>query len=225
MTAGGVIRGWMLAAGLLGACPAVHAQTTVSAAVESDYRFRGVSLSDGTPDIWLNLDYDHRSGAYAGVSVIGTGGGYAGQAHVAAIVYAGFASRPVGGMSWDGGIVHTHDDDYDYDEVYGGVNAGAASLRLSYSPHYYGRRAQTLYTDLRVSRPLSANWRVFAHAGALTPLSGYVRRPRYDVQAGAAVTTGRCEFQLSLSRTARFWGYGGRDYGGQAAVLTVSYVF
>ena len=67
MTAGGVIRG-VLVAGLLGICPAVHAQTTVSAAIESDYRFRGISLSDGKPDVRFNIGYDHKSGAYAGLS-------------------------------------------------------------------------------------------------------------------------------------------------------------
>lgn len=47
------------------------AEFSASATVESEYRFRGVALTDDKPDARIELSYDHPSGAYAGFSLIG----------------------------------------------------------------------------------------------------------------------------------------------------------
>lgn len=223
-----VVRVGILAVcGLLGMAASACAQITVSAAAESDYRFRGISRSYGRPDLRLNINFDHESGAYAGLSVIGYDAMYIGrQADV--MSYAGFATRPKNGMSWDVGWAHTHTrayGAYDYDEVYGGVSLGGGRLRVSYSPDYYGRDIRTLYTDLSLAHRLTPHWRVFGHAGALTPVSGYVRRPRYDLRGGAAVTFGRCDLLLALSQTANIRGYRGHNIGGRALIVSASYAF
>src|ERR1700744_2254020 len=50
---------------------AAHAQLVAAATLETQYRLRGVALSNGQPDLRLALSYDHSSGAYGGVSAIG----------------------------------------------------------------------------------------------------------------------------------------------------------
>jgi len=51
---------------LLAFSGASNAQFGASLGVESDARFRGISLSGGRPDLRLSLSYDHASGVYAG---------------------------------------------------------------------------------------------------------------------------------------------------------------
>ena len=47
----------------------VLAQLGASVALDSDYRFRGVSLSGSHPSESLALDYDSADGTYAGASL------------------------------------------------------------------------------------------------------------------------------------------------------------
>ncbi len=206
-----------------------RAQLAFSAAVDSDYRFRGLTLSGGQPDLRLSLAYDHASGAYAGLSVIGSRK-YERSAGLAAdIEYAGFVSQRHGGMAWEAGLTHTHIRErvvYDYNEVYGGLLSEHFSARLSWSPRYYGRRMQTLYTDLNAGQHLSSHWRVFGHAGALTPLTGPQRKGRYDVRIGVAASLHNYELQLAWSKSNPLITYPQRTLDhGQAVVLTAACYF
>src|SRR5882757_2484062 len=80
------------------------AQVSVTAVVESDYRFRGVSLTDGKPDFKLAIAYDHASGAYAGASVvIGKNDGDSRVEALGYVGYLGFAKRTGAGLTWDVG--------------------------------------------------------------------------------------------------------------------------
>ena len=181
-----------------------RAQLAASAAVDSDYRFRGLTLSQGQPDLRLNLSFDHKSGAYGGISLI-TSQGYDGdRAMTGDIEYAGVVSARRHGLAWEAGVTHSHIQGrgvYDYSEVYGGMLGEHFSARLSWSPSYYGRNRQTLYADFSTSARLSSHWRVFGHAGALTPLSGPTRRERYDVRGGVAADIGRYEVQVAWTKT------------------------
>ncbi len=203
-------------------------QLSVSAALDSDDRFRGVSLSHGRPDARLEVDYDHDSGLYGGVSLAAASGrGQSGPlTHYTA--YAGYVTRPLPGLSWDGGISHTHIDDrerYDYDELYAGLIAGGVSARLSYSPRYYGRDVQTLYADLSGGRQVSPHVRLFAHAGWLRRLSGsWGLRPRYDLGAGAAMTIRACELRLTVTHAPPLYAWG-HDDGGTALVFSAVRAF
>src|ERR1700683_5298977 len=47
------------------------AQLVGTAVVESQYRSRGVALTDGKPDLRLGVSYDHPRGVYVGASLIG----------------------------------------------------------------------------------------------------------------------------------------------------------
>lgn len=206
-----------------------RAQVTVSAAVDSDYRFRGLTLSGGQPDLRLNLSYDHKSGVYAGLSVVGARK-YDGTAGlVSDIEYVGFVSPRLRGMAWEAGLTHTHIREhvvYDYSEVYGGVLSDHFSARLSWSPRYYGRRMSTVYADLNAGQRLSTHWRVFGHAGALTPLTGLQRKGRYDVRAGVAASLRNYELQLAWTKSNPVVVYPGRTvYSGEAVVVTATCYF
>ncbi len=226
--------GYRPAAGLLAilmaavAAPAL-AQLSSSLSVDSDYIYRGLSLSRDRPVVRLDLSYDHSSGAYGGVSLIGMRDTPAGDIGLSYIGYAGYVWQPLQGPSWEAGISDTHirnGAEYDNTEVYGGLITRAFTARVYYAPHYYGSRLRTLYSELGTSRRLTPNWRTFVHAGMLTPLDGVNRRERYDVRAGLAVTVSHYEIEAAWSKAFPVPGYISRRSGsGDALVLSASSFF
>lgn len=194
----------LLPAFLVATAAPVHAQVAFSAGAESDYRFRGLSLSHGRPDVRLSVSYDHKSGAYAGLSLIGADDDDQGPRLLGYVDYAGYVLRPKRGPAWEVGATNMHIHgrySYDFSEVYAGVIGEHLSLRLSYAPHYFGRSWDSLYTDVSGGRRLSPHWRAFAHAGVATPLSGPFREARYDLSAGVAVSVRTYEIKLAWTRT------------------------
>ncbi len=222
------LAGIAATAALVTVAPAL-AQTSASLSVDSDYRYRGITLSRSRPVVRLNLAYDQSGGAYAGVSVIGARDVSYGDVAVSAIGYAGYVWQPKQGPSWEAGVSATHirdGSDYDYAEVYGGMITRALTARVSYSPHYYGGRMRTLYSEIDTAKRLAPNWRAFLHAGALTPLSGARRGERYDVRAGLAFSVSAYEIQAAWSHTNPVGAYfARRPDDGDALVLSVSRFF
>ena len=224
-------EGWIAAAAAaltVAAAPAI-AQISSSLSVDSDYRYRGLSLSNFRPAVRLNLTYDHASGAYGGVSLIGTRDAPYGDVGVSSIGYVGYAWQMHNGPAWEAGITDTHirdGADYHYDEVYGGVIAQAFTARVYYTPHYYGGRMHTMYSEFDTAKRLSSDWRAFLHAGVLTPLNGLRRRERYDVRAGVAVSLSHYEIQAAWSHTNPVPAYfEHRADDGDALVLSASCFF
>lgn len=213
---------------MLAAAPAI-AQISASVSVDSDYRYRGVSLSNSRPDVRLNLAYDHSGGAYGGVSLIGTRADSYGNVGLSYIGYAGYAWRTRQGPSWEVGVSDTHIRDrfdYNYTELYGGLITQAFTARVYYAPHYYGSRTRTVYGEVDTAKRLSSNWRAFLHAGVLTPLNGVHPRERYDVRAGLAVSLSHYELQAAWSRTVPAPVYfARRPDDGDALVLSASCFF
>ncbi len=180
----------------LGLAPPAQAQLSGSLALTSDYRLRGVSLTERRPALSLGAAYDHPSGAYAGGSVIvaDTGGGDVKR--LGDIEYIGIAKHHADGLSWDVGASNTNvkiqvNQRYPvrYNEVYAGVARNDLSLRVSYSPNYLHSGVDTLYADLSgVYRP-AENWRLVAHVGLLKRLDGPTAevpvRHRYDLMLAA----------------------------------------
>ncbi len=174
---------------------AAQAQLSVSASVESDYRFRGLSLSDGRPVLGFSVAYDHPSGAYAGVSALGE---YAtdDQARLLGVVeYAGYAfRRSASGPSFDVGLDNETLSKYSsrayaltYTEVYAGVTWGGVSSHISYSPDYFRRGASSLYASLDGAYRPNDDWRLTAHGGLTTPIGPYAgvsQHERYDLLLG-----------------------------------------
>ena len=202
---------------------------TYNIGVVSDYRYRGISLSNARPAMRLNLAYDHASGAYGGVSLIGTRADSYGNIGLSYVGYAGYVWQSRRGPSWEAGISDTHIHDtfnYDYNEVYAGLITQAFTARVYYAPHYYGSRQRALYSEVATAKRLSSNWRAFLHAGALTPLNGTWRRERYDVRAGLAVSLSHYELQAAWSHTVPAPVYfARRPDDGDALVLSASCFF
>lgn len=157
---------------LLALSPACWAQLGGSVALESDYRFRGTSLSNEKPDLRLTLAWDHASGLYLG----GSATRYEfrpGEPGTALLGYAGLARELAPGWQWELGVTRTHLSEYayyDYTEAYLGLLADRGSLRLYLSPDYYGADARTAYLELAWGWPLAPDWRLFAQGGALRRL-------------------------------------------------------
>ena len=184
------------------------AQLAASLSLDSDFRWRGVSLSDGRPAMSLDLSYDHSSGAYVGASGMIEEAPQAGVRFLGDVEYAGFAARSGGGPAWDIGVSHSEFETYSYGdyrvgytELYAGVTSGRLSAHLYYSPDYFGEGMRTLYAELNGAVAPATDWRLFGHLGALTPLSGGAegQRERYDLRAGLARAFRRIELRAAFT--------------------------
>ena len=118
-----------------------NAQLAATAGIDSDYRFRGYSLSDDHPVASAQLSYDDPDGFYAsmsGLTDLGNGSRFLGV-----IADAGYAKRINQHLTLDGGIIRSQirsaypgGIDFKYTEIYAGAYVGPVSARLYYSPDY-----------------------------------------------------------------------------------------
>jgi uncharacterized protein (TIGR02001 family) len=198
------------AAALCGAAPA-GAQVGASLTLQSDFRYRGRSISDEKPALTFNLAYDHESGVYLGGDVTAGDTATGGVRVLRHVAYAGYAVRPKTGPAFDVGVANYHVADFragkrtfDYNEVYAGLLGDRLSLRAHYAPDYYESGVKTLYVDLSGALRPRPDVRLFAHAGVLTRVGGTynpgARYTRYDFSAGVAKQFGDCEISATWSR-------------------------
>jgi len=181
----------LLACGLL-ASGAAHAQFGVSVGVESDYRFRGVSLSDGQPDLRLSVAWDHASGVFAGASATGVEF-TRGRHTVQWLGYVGVVKRVTPELSAEVGVTgstFSGDTRYDYSEAFIGLSGERWSLRAYYAPDYFGFRQATAYVELDANAAFMPRWRVFGHVGALAAVSGPTDDGRNRVRTDARIGLG-----------------------------------
>jgi hypothetical protein len=90
--------------GLGAALPAVaDDQFSASATLESQYRLRGVALTNDEPDARIAFSYDHPSGGYIGVSLIGGETVHDAFHALGFVAYLGFAEQTSNGVGWDFG--------------------------------------------------------------------------------------------------------------------------
>lgn len=179
-------------------CGAARAQVSGSVSLESDYRFRGPSLSDRRPALSLSLSYDHPSGFYAGGAAIVTDSRYNGVEALGFMEYAGFAKRVNDRIAVDVGVSNANLKRYNadrkgelnYTEVYAGVVGSNLNLHGYFSPNYVRAGVDTYYLDLGgVVHPWD-KWRVFGHLGYFGAANDQARafgiRHRYDARVGVA---------------------------------------
>jgi len=179
------------------------AQVTGSVALVSDYRFRGVSLSDDRPSAQVEFGYDQpASGWYVG-GVMSSVRPDQRQA-VQLLGYAGFAQRVLPDLSWEAGVRYsrfTGHEAYAYAEAYAGLTYKQLVARVYYAPDYFNVGVSTFYGELNDSYPLSSRWYVFGHLGYLRR-NGNVdmypaSRSRSDVRMGLGMALKPCDIQLS----------------------------
>lgn len=191
-----------------GVAQRARAQISGSIGIQSDYRFRGISLTDRQPVVTVDVAYDHPSGLYAGATAIGEG--QDGVRALGFIEYAGYATPKIGPVSLDVGVNNQNLSEYadkiyplNYSELYVGVVGAHLSAHLYYSPNYFRAGVNTLYLSVDGAMKPAENWRLFGHLGSTQPAGGPTgRRPRYDLRAGVARQFGSLELQASLTATS-----------------------
>ena len=208
---------------------AAHAQFGASVAVDSDYRYRGVSLSDSRPSLRLTLNYDTPEGGYAGASAT-RAALTARDTYTQVLGYAGWATRAVDGRSLEVGIDASHFTGipgYDFAEAYAGLLAEQWSARLYYAPDYYGRHVQAAYAEFNAHVPLDQRARLFGHVGALAALGSVGAaggQARSDVSAGAGIALRGWDLHLAVVAASRGGPYPA-VYGGRRAAIVAGASF
>lgn len=153
----------LLAGAAIGTAGAAHAEGTMSGSVNftTDYVFRGLSQTTGSPAIQGSLDYTDDASSipwYAGVwgsnVDFGTGGG-----NLETDLYAGVRPK-TGPVSWDIGILGyfypgAHDDGAEQDYYEGAVSASMdvmtnlnLGVAVNYSPDFFGETGTGLYGEV-----------------------------------------------------------------------------
>ena len=195
----------VLLAALLGAAPTARAQVSGVFGLVSDYRLRGVSLTDGRAVATLGLNYDHPSGVYAGGGVIAHDPSGHSPRLLGYQAYAGVAGRFADGPNWDVGVSRVDMGPYfeqryslEYTQAYVGLSQGGLSARLSLAENYPQRNGTTAYAELNGALRPADRWRLTGHVGALAQLGGSRgERTRYDLAVGVVRELPRSEAYLS----------------------------
>lgn len=213
---------------MMGPAPA-QAQLGANIGIESDYRFRGVSLTDRRPAATLQLAYDHPSGVYLNVSGIGALG-RDNPRFVGVQGNVGYARRIGRALYIDSGLVRSEYEapvgrsrSRHYTEAYVGLGTEHFSARVAYSPDYFHPDAETLYGEVEAAFQPGPEWRLNAHVGALVYLQSpyYLDHSAYyDWRVGASRQLNSFEVHAALSGGGPGEDYYGRRPRGRTA-LTV----
>lgn len=188
----------------------VRAQVSGSLSLVSDYRFRGVSLSDGHPELQLSLAYDSPVGWYAGAFASGMRWRDGGS-ETQVVAYGGYARRLASGLSWEVGAldsVYLQAGQLNYAETFVGLSYDKVGGRIYFSPRYLGQDIRTAYAELNGTYQVRDWLHVLGHVGFLRPLSrpdSYAAEipSRYDVRIGASANLADWTVQLAWVATAK----------------------
>jgi uncharacterized protein (TIGR02001 family) len=201
---------------------AAGAQISGSATLVSDYRYRGITLSDQKPAAQLGVAYDAPFGGYAGAFVSTVRIGSPVVPGVQAMTFAGWATRLDSGISLDAGGAYSlfsRARAYDYGEFYLGAAREEQSARIYYSPKYFGGNAGAWYGELNGSQLLIDPVRLVAHVGLLSTrfATGYGSAPRehsVDGRIGFSVDVDAFHFELAwvgISNASATYRFAGND--------------
>ena len=195
-----------LGAALCAVCHGAIAQTGGSAALLSDYRYRGISLSDDQPTLRGGVTHDG-AGWFAGGSIIGVSLRPHGR-QLQVIGYLGLTGNLSEHLGWEAGATVVHfgaDSQFDYHEWFTGAHGERWNVRLHYSPSYFGSDTRTAYGEFNVGLPLSRVMRATAHLGGLKRVggtSGAAERWSLDAALGLAMTRDDWDFGLEATNVS-----------------------
>jgi len=148
----------------------VSAQISGTASLVSNYRFRGVSLSENKPAAQVGFTYDDVQGWYAGAFASTAKFVTSSAVGLQAVPFVGYAWR-ASGLTWDVGADYSAFTDaarrYNYPEVFLGAASENISARLYYSPRYFGQNSRTIYLEVNGTQSLVDRVRLLAHIGVL----------------------------------------------------------
>ena len=220
-----------LCASLFLVCDIAFAQTNGSIAFMSDYRYRGVSLSDDKPTLRLSVAHDGPGGWYGGASLAGVSLEPA-RRQLQLLGYIGSAGQLSDRLGWEAGAIAVHfgvDSQYDYQELFTGVHGDLWSMRLHYAPDYFGSAMRSAYGELNVGLRLSQTTRAMAHAGALMRVGGSpveAERLHLDASLGLAVALDAWDVRLDWIAGSRSGIYPvayGRAHGTLVLGMSLAY--
>jgi uncharacterized protein (TIGR02001 family) len=180
-------------------------QVSGNVALVSDYRFRGVSLSDESPATQVSIGYDHASGWYAGGFAASVDLADQGRRSLQTVTYVGYARRSRPGLSWEAGASYSAFSaagSYNYPEVYCGIAADKLSGKIYYAPDFFGLGSRVLYAELNGALPLQDRLHLIWHIGAQqatnrNKASVESSRYRFDVRAGIGLDLEMASIQLT----------------------------
>ncbi len=116
-----------------------------SAALTSDYLFRGVSQTSNSTAAQVGMTFTHETGAYVGLWGSNISGINGGLELDTLLGYSGKA----GEVGYDVGVMRYNypasNDPLAYDEVYASVNTMGAKLGLNYSSDYFNKSDKFMY--------------------------------------------------------------------------------
>jgi uncharacterized protein (TIGR02001 family) len=196
-----VWRGRTLVAAVLAVFYATIAEAQFSGSVSlvSDYRFRGVSLSDGDPAAQVDVSYDGAAGWYAGAFASSVKLVAYPEINRVVLPYAGYAYRLEPDLSVDTGLSYADlgsGSEFDYAEAHVGMTTRLINLRLAFAPKYFGQDRAATYLELNSGTEVAPAWRVFGHVGML----GVRSRRQFDGRIGVRYEYET--FSAQLSRVA-----------------------
>ena len=165
---------WRLAIvlGTLLLTPVALSQPSATATLVSDYRLRGVSLSDDKPAAQATLVLDSPTGWYGGVFASTVK--LPGTAHISAqaVAFVGYAGPIRSGLHWDAGVDYSafiQTPEYNYAELYAGFTSGEVNGRVHFSPSYFALDSASVYIEINGTHRLSDRFSLVLHAGLLAP--------------------------------------------------------
>lgn len=223
--------------GILCGADRAAAGAAFNATATTDFRYRGVSLSDQRPALTVGVSYDHPSGAYVSAVAIGALKPGGGAAYLGEQIYAGRALSGRTGLSWDVGLARTQvktrgREPYSirYTELYAGASRGGLNAYVYLSPDYMGEGAKTVYASLGGTRRLEDDWRVVGHVGLLAPVDrkprSEIRKAQFDTSIGLGRRIGPIDAQLRWTLHGPGGGYApDHPQSRQALMLSATVTF
>jgi uncharacterized protein (TIGR02001 family) len=213
----------------------VLAQISGTASFVTNYRFRGLSLSENKPAAQFGVAYDDAQGGYAGAFVSTVEFATTSGTELQAVPFVGYAWRNATGVSWEAGADYSFfsgsAQTYGYPEVYVGAASENLSARLYYSTRYFGQNVATLYGEVNATQPLADRVRLLAHVGLLQSTNGslYYGGPErlLDGRIGIGIDFEPFNVQLSWvginAATAMYGVTGVRSRNGPVLTLSLSF--
>lgn len=206
----------------------------------SQYRFRGISLSDEKVALQGTINLNHRSGFYAGAYGYSLDGfGELGGSNLELDLYVGYRRQVAEGVTVDGGLLYyaypgSTGGDFEFFEPYANVSVTrgpvTGKLGIAFAPSQDGLANNSntyVYGDLSLAVP-NTPFTLTGHIGnshgntPLTPSGDYI-----DWSLGATVTWNRLTFGVAyvdtnLSAAEAASGGATRDIVDGAVVATLS---